>query len=51
MDIDNLTNLLNHDWGVSQRLVGGSRINQPLTSTAVDANGACGTACAWSTAR
>lgn len=36
MDIENLTNLLNSDWGVSQRLVN----NQPLTSPTVDANGA-----------
>ena len=35
MDIDNFTNLLNHDWGVAQRLVN----NQPLLTTAVDGTG------------
>ena len=35
VDIDNLTNLLNHDWGVGQRLVN----NQPLTNPGVDAQG------------
>jgi len=35
-DVDNFTNLLNSDWGVSQRLIS----NSPLTNTAVDANGA-----------
>ncbi len=36
LDIDNFTNLLNHNWGVSQRVVSTS----PLTSPAVDSNGA-----------
>jgi hypothetical protein len=36
MDIDNFTNLLNHDWGVGQRLIS----NTPLTDPSVDANGA-----------
>jgi hypothetical protein len=35
VDIDNFTNLLNSDWGVSQRLVNA----QPLTDAAVDAQG------------
>lgn len=34
-DIFNFSNLLNHDWGVGQRLVNA----QPLTNTAVDAAG------------
>ena len=36
MDVDNLTNLMNSDWGVSQRMVN----NQPLTSPSVDSSGA-----------
>ena len=35
MDIDNFSNLLNSDWGVSQRLVN----NQPLTNPSMDAQG------------
>jgi hypothetical protein len=35
-DVDNLTNLLNSDWGVSQRLVSNGR---PLTNPGVDAQG------------
>jgi hypothetical protein len=35
-DVDNFTNLLNSDWGVSQRLVSNSR---PLTNPGVDAQG------------
>jgi hypothetical protein len=34
-DFINFGNLLNHDWGVGQRLVS----NQPLTNPSVDANG------------
>jgi len=36
MDIENFTNMLNHDWGVSQRMISSS----PLTNPSVDANGA-----------
>ena len=36
LDIINFGNLLNHNWGVSQRLVS----NSPLTNPAADANGA-----------
>jgi hypothetical protein len=36
VDIDNLTNLLNHDWGVSQRVVSTS----PLINPKADASGA-----------
>jgi hypothetical protein len=36
LDFLNFGNLLNHNWGVSQRLVNA----QPLTNTSVDANGA-----------
>ncbi len=41
-DFLNFSNLLNHDWGVGQRFVGTTAAgqNQPLTNTAVDANGA-----------
>ena len=35
-DVDNFTNLLNSDWGVSQRLIS----NSPLINTGADANGA-----------
>ena len=35
-DVDNFTNLLNSDWGVSQRLIS----NSPLTNPSADANGA-----------
>ncbi len=35
-DVDNITNLLNKNWGVSRRLVS----NSPLTNPGVDANGA-----------
>ena len=35
-DVDNFTNLLNKNWGVSQRLVSSSR---PLTNPGVDAQG------------
>lgn len=38
VDFINFGNLLNHDWGVSQRLVS----NSPLTNPAPDANGALG---------
>jgi hypothetical protein len=39
-DFLNFSNLLNHDWGVGQRLVGGSTtLSQPLTNAAVDAQG------------
>ena len=39
-DFLNFSNLLNHDWGVSQRLVGGSTsLSQPLTNAAADAQG------------
>ena len=34
-DVDNVTNLLNSDWGVSQRLVS----NSPLTNPGVDSQG------------
>ena len=36
-DFLNFCNLLNHDWGVGQRLV--ERGSQPLTNPAVDAQG------------
>jgi hypothetical protein len=40
VDIDNLTNLLNSDWGVGQRLVLSSFGNaQPLTAVGADAEG------------
>jgi hypothetical protein len=41
-DFLNFSNLLNHDWGVGQRFLGQTTPgrNQPLTNTAVDANGA-----------
>jgi hypothetical protein len=35
LDITNFGNLLNSDWGVSQRLIS----NQPLTNPSVDAQG------------
>jgi hypothetical protein len=35
-DVDNFTNLLNKNWGVSQRLIS----TQPLTNTGVDGSGA-----------
>jgi hypothetical protein len=39
-DFLNFSNLLNHDWGVGQRLVGGSQtLSQPLTNATVDAKG------------
>jgi hypothetical protein len=39
-DFLNFSNLLNHDWGVGQRLVGGSTtLSQPLTNATVDAQG------------
>jgi len=39
-DFLNFSNLLNDDWGVGQRLVGGSTtLSQPLTNAAVDAQG------------
>jgi outer membrane receptor protein involved in Fe transport len=39
-DFLNFSNLLNHDWGVGQRLVGGSAsLSQPLTNATVDAQG------------
>ena len=39
-DFLNFSNLLNHDWGVGQRLVGGSStLSQPLTNATVDAQG------------
>jgi hypothetical protein len=39
-DFLNFSNLLNSDWGVGQRLVGGSTtLSQPLTNAAVDAQG------------
>ena len=39
-DFLNFSNLLNHDWGVGQRLVGGSAtLSQPLTNATVDAKG------------
>ncbi len=42
-DFLNFSNLLNHDWGVGQRLVGMNTsapyITQPLTNVGVDAQG------------
>jgi outer membrane receptor protein involved in Fe transport len=39
-DFLNFSNLLNHDWGVGQRLVGGSQtLSQPITNATVDAQG------------
>ena len=39
-DFLNFSNLLNHDWGVGQRLVGGSTtLSQPITNATVDAQG------------
>jgi hypothetical protein len=42
-DFLNLSNLLNHDWGVGQRVVGSTTsapiLAQPLTNTGVDAQG------------
>jgi hypothetical protein len=39
-DFLNFSNLLNHDWGVAQRLVGGSQtLSQPITNATVDAQG------------
>jgi hypothetical protein len=39
-DFLNFSNLLNHNWGVGQRLVGGSTtLSQPLTNATVDALG------------
>ena len=39
-DFLNFSNLLNHDWGVGQRLVGGSTtLSQPLTNATMDASG------------
>jgi hypothetical protein len=35
LDIDNFSNMLNHDWGASQRLVN----NAPLTNPSVDGQG------------
>ena len=41
-DFLNFSNLLNHNWGVGQRFFGQTTPgrNQPLTNTAVDAQGA-----------
>jgi hypothetical protein len=39
-DFLNFSNLLNHNWGLGQRLVGGSTtLSQPLTNVSVDALG------------
>jgi hypothetical protein len=42
-DFLNLSNLINHDWGVGQRLVGSTTsapvLAQPLTNVGVDAQG------------
>jgi hypothetical protein len=42
-DFLNFSNLLNHDWGVGQRLVGSTTsppiLAQPLTNATVDAQG------------